>query len=94
MPTTKVVIGIDAGGSTTRALCADLSGTALGYVETGGANPAHNADAKEHVQAAIRTVIAQAGRQLEDVVAVVAGIAGLDEPADHAWATQHTAVSG
>ena len=94
MSTTKVVIGIDAGGSTTRAVCADLSGAVLAYAETGGANPSHNTDAKENVQAAIRRVIEQAERQLEDVVALVAGIAGLDVPDDHVWATEHTAVPG
>jgi glucosamine kinase len=91
---TNVVIGIDGGGTMTRALCADLTGTVLAYVETGGANPEHNDDAKAQMHAAIQAVIAQAGRTFADVACLVAGIAGLNAPSDQGWAQQHTGVPG
>lgn len=89
-----VVIGIDGGGSTTRALCVRLDGTALGYAEAGGANPSHNADAILNVQTAISRALAQAGRGVTQVAALVAGFAGLNEPSDQAWAAEYTALEG
>jgi glucosamine kinase len=93
MSLTNVVIGIDGGGTTTRAMCADLTGAVLAYVETGGANPEHNDDAQAQMHAAIQAVTAQAGRTFADVACLVAGIAGLNAPSDQAWA-QHTGVPG
>lgn len=94
MSTAEIVIGIDGGGTTTRALCADVTGAALAYVETGGANPQHNDDAQEHMRAAIQAVTDRAGRAPADVVCLVAGIAGLNEPADQLWAAEHTGAAG
>lgn len=89
-----VVIGIDGGGSTTRALCVRLDGAALGYAEAGGANPNHNADAILNVQTAISRALAQADRGVTHVVALVAGFAGLNEPSDQEWAAEYTSISG
>lgn len=94
MAASQVVIGLDGGGTTTRALCADLTGAILAYTETGGANPQHNADAKAHIQAAITSVLAEAGHTPEDVACLVAALAGINSPDDQEWATQYTAVSG
>jgi len=89
-----VVIGIDGGGTHTRALCCDLAGRVLAYAQTGGSHPYHNADASTNVQTAIREVITQAGRTMEDVVALAAGIAGVNIPDDHAWAETFTTLPG
>jgi glucosamine kinase len=64
MRASPIVIGIEGGGTATRAWCTDLAGHVLATCQTGGANPGHNADAAAHVHAAIRQVIAQAGRSL------------------------------
>jgi glucosamine kinase len=89
-----IVIGLDGGGTYTRALCADLTGHVLAYMETGGANPSHNADAEQNVQAAVAQVIEQAGHTPAHVVSLVAGLAGLDEPDDLVWAERFTTVTG
>lgn len=89
-----VVIGVDGGGSSTRAICVTKAGMVLGYAEAGGANPQHNTHAIVNVQTAIMVALANAERRVEDVVALVAGLAGLNEPSDHAWAEQSTALAG
>jgi glucosamine kinase len=89
-----MVIGIDGGGTTTRALCVDLEGAVRSYHESGGANPQHNADAHEQIQAGIRGAIAAAGREPGDVRCLVAGIAGLNERADQEWAERYTNLPG
>lgn len=93
-PTHAVVIGIEGGGTHTRALCADLTGRVLAYARTGGSHPYHDADATAHVRNAIHEVVAHAGRALEDVVALTAGIAGLNTPDDQTWAEQLTTLPG
>lgn len=92
--TTPVVIGLDGGGTYTRALCADLAGNVLAQAQTGGANPSKNADAEQNVQGAIRQVLALAHRAPAAVVGLVAGIAGLDAAADQVWAEKFTTVPG
>lgn len=91
-----VVVGLDGGGSHTRALVADLSGRPLGFAETGGSSPSHNPEevAEANVRQAITEAIVVAGRELSDVVCLVAGMAGVDEEADQVWAEQYTAVPG
>ena len=56
------VIGIDGGGTTTRAVCVGLDGVLLGYCEAGGANPNHNVDAPANVRQAIQQALNQANR--------------------------------
>lgn len=89
-----IVIGLDGGGTYTRALCADLAGHVLAAVETGGANPAHNANPEQNVQTAISQVLAQAGHTGANVVSLIAGLAGLNEPEDLIWAERFTHVPG
>lgn len=90
-----VVIGIDGGGTHTRALCADLAGNVLGYAQTGGAHPGKNPDAQSNVHGAITAALARAGRAPGDVTALVAGIAGFDRPErDEEWAQTLTGVPG
>jgi glucosamine kinase len=89
-----VVVGVDGGGSGTRALCVAADGEVLGHGEAGGANPQHNADAIANVRAAIRGALAAAACEPGRVVALVAGLAGLNDPPDHVWAEQSTALEG
>ena len=91
---TAIVIGMDGGGTYTRALAADLEGRPLAYVETAGSNPQHHPRAEENARAALLQVIAAAGCGLGQVAAVAAGFAGLDEAADHVWADRFTTVPG
>jgi hypothetical protein len=71
-PVDAVVIGIDGGGTYTRALCADLEGRVLAFAQTGGAHPRKNAIAEENVRAAIGQILDRAGREPGQVVGVVA----------------------
>ena len=89
-----VVIGIEGGGTHTRALCCDLAGNVLAYARTGGSHPSHNADAATNVQTAIGEVVSAAGRSVEDVVGLVAGIAGFNVPQDQSWAEEFTDLPG
>lgn len=90
----KIVIGIDGGGSYTRAMAADVFGNVLAYTETSGANPNHNKNAKENIQKAINTVISLSNSKTEDVIALSAGLAGLDRKEDYIWADEYTNISG
>jgi glucosamine kinase len=90
----SIVVGIDGGGTYTRALAADLTGRVLAQAQAGGANPAKNADAEQNVQRAIQQVLADAGCPAAQVVGVVAGLAGLDAPEDRVWAEQFTSIPG
>jgi len=94
MPARDVIIGIDGGGTSTRALCADLDGNVLGYAESGGTNPSHNRNGEENVRAAILQALNESGRGPGDVRSLVAGMAGLDRPEDEVWAEKYTAVDG
>jgi glucosamine kinase len=90
----EIVVGIDGGGTYTRAMVADLTGHVLAYAQTGPASPNKSDRALENVQQAIRDVVLRAGHTLENVVELVAGIAGMDSPGDQEWATRFTALPG
>jgi glucosamine kinase len=92
--TPPFVIGVDGGGTYTRALCADLSGNVLAAAQAGGANPSKNAAAEENLRQAVLEAVGRAGLPLAQVAAFVAGLSGLDEPADQAWAERFTALPG
>ena len=78
---TRHVLGIDAGGTKTRALLADETGRVLGSALGGGAN------LKTHGELEVEKILhavaeeAQAGARAD---AVALGIAGADRPDDHA----------
>ena len=94
MATEQVVIGVDGGGTYTRVLCTDLAGSVLARVQAGGANPSKNHDAEQNIQQALWQVLTLAQRRPEQVAALVAGIAGLDEPDDVTWAERFTTLPG
>lgn len=89
-----VVIGVDAGGSYTRAVCVGRDGRVLGHGGAGGGSPEHNSAARENVRAAIDRALVAAARRPSDVLALTAGIAGLNGAEDATWADEFTAVSG
>jgi glucosamine kinase len=89
----KIVIGIDGGGTTTRALASDLEGNILGYVESGSARLDNNRDAIQNVQEAVMKVVQNSQRELSDVAYLVAGIAGLDSTKDKKWVESLTDLS-
>jgi glucosamine kinase len=76
------VVGVDAGGTSTRALLADLGGTRLGAGTAGGANPNSHPpeEAAERVSAALRAALA--GADPGTVRAGVLGMAGSTKLAD------------
>lgn len=87
----KVVIGVDSGGSKTRALAVTLGGERVGYAESGGGNPAHDARCRENIREAIAGA---AGPFLDQVIRVVAGIAGFDRPERDVWVNEATDIPG
>jgi len=90
----RCVIGIDSGGSHTRALCVGLDGRVLGGATTGGGSPTHNADARDHVRGAIGAALASAGMSPVDVLSLAAGMAGFEDETDREWAQDFVGVEG
>ncbi|MFI7643465.1 BadF/BadG/BcrA/BcrD ATPase family protein [Nonomuraea sp. NPDC049400] len=72
-------LGVDAGGTNTRAAIHTASGTRAGFGTAGGGNPA--AHGSPAAAAAISTALGQALRGIDprSVVASVAGVAGADD---------------
>lgn len=89
-----VVIGIDGGGSHTRAIVSDLNGNVLSYVETGAASIRKDLQARLHVQEAITSAIKDAGVALSQVRAIASGIAGHESDTDLEWITPLTDIEG
>src|SRR5947209_7294298 len=90
----EIVIGLDGGGTHTRVLAAELTGRIVGRADGEGSNPQHDHRAEANGRAAIEAVLDAARCRPEQVVSLVAGLAGLDDPEDHAWAERLTAVPG
>lgn len=90
----RIVLGMDGGGTRTRAVAVDLTGRTLAWVQAGSAGPGKTPHARENVRQAVQEVAAQAGRTLSDVAALVVGIAELNAPEDEVWATEFTTLPG
>jgi glucosamine kinase len=78
----EIFIGIDGGGTYTRALAVDRSGRMLARAEIGGSNPSDTPDAEQNLQGVIREVVARAQGTLSDVAGLVAGLAGVNNNAE------------
>ena len=80
---TEVVIGIDIGGSSTRAVARDRNGSVGPIGRADGGNPSTRHT--EEIAAAVNSATdrALAGRRRPDVGAVVVGLAGLERIAAH-----------
>jgi glucosamine kinase len=94
MSSEQVVIGIDGGGTHTRVMVSDLEGNVLSYIERGSASIYKDEQATQNVHEAITEVLQMAGRTSEQVQALVAGIAGYDNPSDLDWITPLTDLPG
>ncbi|OBZ10194.1 N-acetylglucosamine kinase [Bacillus sp. FJAT-26390] len=89
-----VVIGIDGGGTHTRVMICDLWGHVLACAERGSASIYKDKQAAQNVQGAITDALHLAGRTTEQVLALVAGIAGYDAPSDLDWIAPLTKLPG
>ncbi|KOR89123.1 N-acetylglucosamine kinase [Paenibacillus solani] len=90
----EVVIGIDGGGSNTRVMVSDLNGNVLAYA-VGGASSIHkDSHAHENVQQTIRSSLAMAGCELNQVKGLYAGIAGYESEQDMEWVARLTEIEG
>lgn len=90
---TGFVIGVDAGGTSTRALVVARDGTVLGRGSSGGANPNSHPpeEAVAHIEEAIRAALGDRDPRAADGCAIgMAGASKLSDPAvaglfDAAW---------
>lgn len=80
----KVVLGVDGGGTKTHCRVADLAGNVLGEGLAGPSNyQGVGAEAAaQAVQGAINQALEQAGKGLADVAHAVIGLAGVGRPED------------
>src|SRR5580765_7212511 len=81
------VLGVDAGGSHTRAAALALDGSAIGFGQARGGSPTHNDDAAANVALAVNAALDDAGAEPGQVIAATAGMAGVESAADIGWAT-------
>jgi glucosamine kinase len=84
VPGSGFVVGVDAGGSSTRALAVAGDGTVLGRGGAGGANPnSHPAErAATRIGEAITAAVTAAGRETRAANACVIGMAGSSKLTD------------
>lgn len=75
-----LVIGIDAGGTATRAVLATADGACVGFGVGGSGNPTSSGipTAITGVRSAVATALGQAGAALADVAGMVVAMAGHD----------------
>ena len=82
---TAFVIGINGGGTHTDLIAVSRDRRILARAEAGPANH-HNigiAAARDTLRTAINDVIRRSGQPSSDLIAIGAGLAGVDRPADH-----------
>ena len=79
---TGYVVGVDAGGTSTRALAADAAGAVLGTGRAGGANPNSHPPEEAAAQIAHAIAAATAGLDPERGIACVVGMAGASKLTD------------
>ncbi|OAS20664.1 BadF/BadG/BcrA/BcrD ATPase family protein [Paenibacillus oryzisoli] len=90
----NIVIGIDGGGTHTRAVAVDTTGHVLAHSRSGAANLHKDPHAKQHVRAAIANLLAKVGCNEGDIISLVAGFAGLDRTEDQAWCDDFIDIDG
>ncbi|QRP46702.1 N-acetylglucosamine kinase [Amycolatopsis sp. FDAARGOS 1241] len=76
----SLVVGVDAGGTSTRTLAVDATGAVLGTATGGGANPNSHSPAEAAARIADTVERALGGRT--DVLAAVVGLAGVSKLSD------------
>jgi len=88
-------LGIDGGGTYTRAAIVDSQGHVLsGVKREGGAFLLKNPNARENVRNAIQEAVKRAGCGLDSISALTAGIAGYDKKRDLRWVRKLTNING
>ncbi|MBB6637286.1 N-acetylglucosamine kinase [Cohnella thailandensis] len=90
----RVIAGIDGGGTHTRVMIADLEGNILSYVERGASSLHKDLNAKENVRQAIEEALHASEKEVPDVAALAAGIAGFDSQSDSHWVEALTDLPG
>ncbi len=90
------VLGVDAGGTSTRVVVIDGGGRALGYASTGAGNPVSSGadQAAGAVRLAAREALGRAGTRADDVAHVVVAMAGSSVRPDTRWLTEPLAQLG
>lgn len=81
----RIVVGIDGGGTYTRVMVADTEGRILSYVEKGASSLNKDLQARENVYQALAQALQESEKDVSDVAALTAGIAGLDSKDDLNW---------
>ncbi|GAA3926404.1 N-acetylglucosamine kinase [Microbacterium soli] len=91
-----LLIGLDAGGTSTRAVLTDRGGRCAGYGVGGRGNPvsAGPERAASGVLDAISAALEGTGRALSDVSTVVAAMAGMRAAGDSDWLMSRLASAG
>ncbi len=81
-----LLLGVDGGGTHTRAIVGDMTGRVLGRAEAGASNQATTGSvtAGRALHSAVRDALTQASARPEDVAGACFGLAGLDRPSDEA----------
>ena len=90
---TKIIMGIDGGGTYTRVLIQDTQHNTLSHIKhNGGASYHKNPNAINDVQTAIKKAVSEANLQMKDIDVAVLGIAGYDKESDLAWVKELTNI--
>lgn len=91
-----LLLGIDAGGTSTRAVLTDLRGNCSGYGVGGRGNPvsAGPAQAAAGVVDAVGAALAENGRTLADVTVIVAAMAGMRAAGSSGWLQDRLSAEG
>jgi glucosamine kinase len=89
-----VLIGIDGGGTHSRAMCATIDGNVLAAAEGAPTNPDYNSGALKNFRDLVSDVLSKAGRDAAHIAGLAAGLAGVDDPNDDEWALEMTSVPG
>ncbi|MFE6995191.1 N-acetylglucosamine kinase [Microbacterium sp. NPDC057659] len=92
----RLIVGIDAGGTSTRATLLTRDGQCLGYGKSGSGNPtsAGMQLAGESIVDAMSLALGAAGREIGEVDHVVAAMAGHGAGGDVRWLIDTLAVAG
>lgn len=84
----KYFCGLDAGGTSTRAVVADREGRHVGWGYAKGANPTHAGwqSAGKHLAKAVKAACAQAGCSPSEIHSLFLGMASVISPSDRSAA--------
>ena len=92
----EIFIGIDGGGTYTRAVAVAPDGAIIARATTAGSSPEHRpaAEAQANASMAIRQVVENADCKLSGVAGLVAGILGVNEEENKAAAGSYVSPDG